>query len=101
MAMTEDNGQQEPSMEEILSSIRRIISDDGDGDGETEAEAEEAAPEPEAAEEEEPAGQAPAAEAADVEPVDLLEAAGAPVLKRLGPTLLAVAAVVVVVLILV
>jgi len=53
------------------------------------------------AEEEEPAGQATAMEAADVEPVDLLEAAGAPVLKRLGPTLLAVAAVVVVVLILV
>ncbi|MBJ31468.1 MAG: hypothetical protein CL466_08650 [Acidimicrobiaceae bacterium] len=50
---------------------------------------------------EEPAGRAPVAEAADVEPVDLLEAAGAPVLKRLGPTLLVVAAVVVVVLILV
>ena len=53
------------------------------------------------AEGEEPAGRAPVAEAADVEPVDLLEAAGAPVLKRLGPTLLVVAAVVVVVLILV
>ena len=53
------------------------------------------------AEGEEPAGRAPGAEAADVEPVDLLEAAGAPVLKRLGPTLLVVAAVVVVVLILV
>jgi len=48
-----------------------------------------------------PAGQAPVAEAADVEPVDLLEAAGAPVLKRLVPTLLVVAAVVVLVLILV
>jgi len=47
-----------------------------------------------------PAGQAPVAEAADVEPVDLLEAAGAPVLKRLVPTLLVVAAVVVLVLIL-
>lgn len=48
-----------------------------------------------------PAGEAPVAEPPAVEPVDLLEAAGAPVLKRLVPTLVAVAAVVVVVLILV
>ncbi|HJM60488.1 MAG TPA: DUF2497 domain-containing protein [Alphaproteobacteria bacterium] len=34
MAMTEDKGQQEPSMEEILSTIRRVISDDGQREGE-------------------------------------------------------------------
>lgn len=32
-----DKGQQEPSMEEILASIRRIISEDGDAGGKSEA----------------------------------------------------------------
>jgi cell pole-organizing protein PopZ len=43
MAVTEEKTQQEPSMEEILSSIRRIISADGEGDREEQATAE---PEP-------------------------------------------------------
>ena len=45
--MSDDSGEQEPSMEEILSSIRKIISEDSDEGGEAvEAEAP-AAPEPE------------------------------------------------------
>jgi cell pole-organizing protein PopZ len=68
--MSDADGQQEPSMEEILASIRRIISEDGEDEGESEAAAEanqseeaaepaplpepeaEPAPEPMAAEEE-------------------------------------------------
>jgi cell pole-organizing protein PopZ len=34
--MSEAKGQHEPSMEEILASIRRIIAEDGDGGGEPE-----------------------------------------------------------------
>ncbi|MEZ5669727.1 MAG: DUF2497 domain-containing protein [Alphaproteobacteria bacterium] len=41
--MSPADGQQEPSMEEILASIRRIISEDGDGD---QAPAPQAVPEP-------------------------------------------------------
>jgi uncharacterized protein len=43
--MSDQNSQQEPSMEEILASIRRIISEDGDDDNAA-PEAEAAAPEP-------------------------------------------------------
>ena len=35
--MSDQDQQQEPSMEEILASIRRIISEDGDEQGEGEA----------------------------------------------------------------
>lgn len=51
----QDNSQQEPTMEEILASIRRIISEDGDaGDEEVEAEEPEAELEPEPEPEPEP-----------------------------------------------
>ncbi len=56
--MRDDSGEQEPSMEEILSSIRKIISEDSDEGGEAvEVEAPpapEPAPEPEPEPEEEP-----------------------------------------------
>ncbi len=45
--MSDDAGQ-EPSMEEILASIRKIISEDGEEGEETEEEVAEADPEPEA-----------------------------------------------------
>lgn len=46
--MSDQNSEQEPSMEEILASIRRIISEDGEEEtaAAPEAEAEAAAPEP-------------------------------------------------------
>ena len=45
--MNQPKPEQEPSMEEILASIRRIISEDGEeGDAEVEAPAAEAVPEP-------------------------------------------------------
>ena len=45
--MNQPKPEQEPSMEEILASIRRIISEDGEeGDAEVEATAAEAVPEP-------------------------------------------------------
>ncbi len=45
--MNQPKPEQEPSMEEILASIRRIISEDGEeGDAEVEATAAEAMPEP-------------------------------------------------------
>ncbi|WP_191252733.1 DUF2497 domain-containing protein [Kordiimonas sediminis] len=44
--MSDTASDEEPTMEEILASIRRIISDD-DGEGEAESAAEEAAPTPE------------------------------------------------------
>ena len=88
--MSDANPQQEPSMEEILASIRRIISEDDDpaaADAPEEAAAEEAPAEEEAAEDEsddvleltevaeepedEPAEKAePAEAAADEEPVE-------------------------------
>lgn len=74
--MSDQNSQPEPSMEEILASIRRIISEDGD---EETAAAPEAAPEavpdavdePEAVAEPEPEPEPEAAEA--VEEEDVLE----------------------------
>jgi cell pole-organizing protein PopZ len=45
--MSDPNAEQEPSMEEILASIRRIISEDGDVEESAEAAAPEEAPEPE------------------------------------------------------
>ncbi len=45
--MSGPNAEQEPSMEEILASIRRIISEDGDEEESAEAAAPEEAPEPE------------------------------------------------------
>lgn len=65
-----EEGQGEPSMEEILASIRRIISEDepADGDGEAEAEPEAAAPE----EAEAPEGEA-SEEATKEEPLELTE----------------------------
>jgi cell pole-organizing protein PopZ len=48
MLMSEAKGQQEPSMEEILASIRRIIAEDGESaPAAADAPAQEAAPEPE------------------------------------------------------
>ena len=44
--MSDPNAEQEPSMEEILASIRRIISEDGDEEESAEAAASEKAPEP-------------------------------------------------------
>ena len=44
--MSDQNSQQEPSMEEILASIRRIISEDGDEDTAAAPDAKAAAPEP-------------------------------------------------------
>ena len=44
--MSDQNSQPEPSMEEILASIRRIISEDGDDDTASAPQAEAAAPEP-------------------------------------------------------
>ena len=62
--MSDQNAEQEPSMEEILASIRRIISEDGDEEenaeaapeetAEAEPAAEEPAPEPEPATDPEP-----------------------------------------------
>ncbi len=49
--MAESNSEQEPTMEEILASIRRIINEDEDEGGQAQAEAQ---PEPEAAAEPEP-----------------------------------------------
>jgi len=49
--MSEENAQEEPTMEEILASIRRIISEDGD---DSKGKAQEAAPEPELKPEPEP-----------------------------------------------
>ena len=66
--MSDQNAQQEPSMEEILASIRRIISEDGDEDNA-------AAPEPVAADPE-PVAEAPepVEEAVEPEPEeDVLE----------------------------
>ena len=51
--MSENAPDQEPSIEEILASIRQIISDDDEGEA-AEAPAEEAAPEPEPEPESEP-----------------------------------------------
>ena len=51
--MNEESPQQEPSMEEILASIRRIISEDGE-EGEVAAEGAEAPPSAEAQPETEP-----------------------------------------------
>tara|TARA_Y100000588_G_scaffold115613_1_gene126656 strand:- start:3217 stop:3708 length:492 start_codon:yes stop_codon:yes gene_type:complete len=51
--MSDDAGQ-EPSMEEILASIRKIISEDGEEGEEGEKEVAEAEPEPEAVSEPEP-----------------------------------------------
>lgn len=75
MAVTEEKTQQEPSMEEILSSIRRIISADGDGEREGANE-----PEPQAEQSEEarmdlreddtPLYDAPEGEAEAEEPAD-------------------------------
>ena len=56
--MSDQNAQQEPSMEEILASIRRIISEDGDEDNAAAPEAEAEAPEPVAADPE-PVAEAP------------------------------------------
>ena len=75
--MSDQNAQQEPSMEEILASIRRIISEDGDEDNAAapEAEAEAEAPEPVAADPE-PVAEAPepVEEAVEPEPEeDVLE----------------------------
>jgi cell pole-organizing protein PopZ len=64
-----DQSAQEPTMEEILASIRRIISED---DAPVEA-AVEAAPEPEIAAEDPPAPVAEAVEAAPVVEEDVLE----------------------------
>ncbi len=55
--MSTEAAENEPSMEEILASIRRIIDEDEEG-GETEAAAEEAAPEPAPEPEPEPAAEA-------------------------------------------
>lgn len=44
--MSDQEAQQEPSMEEILASIRRIISEDGEEETAAASEAEAAAPEP-------------------------------------------------------
>ena len=44
--MSDQEAQQEPSMEEILASIRRIISEDGDEETAAAPEAEAATPEP-------------------------------------------------------
>lgn len=73
--MSDQEAQQEPSMEEILASIRRIISEDGDEETAAAPEAEaEAAPEaveaPEAVAEPEPE---PAEEPAAPEEEDVLE----------------------------
>lgn len=57
--MAEQTAEQEPTMEEILASIRRIISEDDEQPAEGEAVAEEA----EAVEVEEPAAEEPAEEA--------------------------------------
>jgi uncharacterized protein len=73
--MSDQESQQEPSMEEILASIRRIISEDGDEDTAAAPEAEAAAPEPvvEAVPEpEEPAEPEEVAEAVEPEE-DVLE----------------------------
>jgi cell pole-organizing protein PopZ len=64
---TQPNEQQEPSMEEILSSIRRIIADEETGDGE------EGAPEQADAAEREADRPDPAAEDADTDDEDVLE----------------------------
>lgn len=74
--MSDQNSQQEPSMEEILASIRRIISEDGDEEtaAAPEAAAEavpEAVEEPEAVAEPEPEPEA--SEAADPAEEDVLE----------------------------
>ncbi|WP_339861044.1 DUF2497 domain-containing protein [Paremcibacter congregatus] len=45
--MSETEGQEEPTMEEILASIRKIISEDDEDAGEQEAPAPEVVPEPE------------------------------------------------------
>ena len=60
--MSDDSGEQEPSMEEILSSIRKIISEDSDEGGEA-VEAEAPDPEPEPQPEPEP----------DEEPLELTD----------------------------
>ena len=65
--MSDSNSQSEPTMEEILASIRRIISEDG-------AEGQEEAEEAEEGEGEEPA--APAAEEPEPEPAAEAEAGG-------------------------
>ena len=59
--MSEEKTQQEPSMEEILASIRRIISEDGEAEGEG------------AAAEEHNGSEQPAAEAAAEDSGDVLE----------------------------
>jgi cell pole-organizing protein PopZ len=97
--MNQARGAQEPTMEEILSSIRRIISEDGrrTGEGE-EAPAAPAAPEA-AAPAEPPRAAPPAGEADDVlelteiapeepaepEPLELVEEAAEPELKEPSP----------------
>ncbi|MBC8240716.1 MAG: DUF2497 domain-containing protein [Alphaproteobacteria bacterium] len=59
---TEDDEDREPTMEEILASIRRIISDDEEEGGDAEDEGDDEAPEEAAAEEEPAADEEPVAE---------------------------------------
>jgi cell pole-organizing protein PopZ len=73
--MAEQTAEQEPTMEEILASIRRIISEDDEAEGQTA----EAAPEPETAPQEEPAPEPEAAEPApELEPEPEPEPEAAP-----------------------
>lgn len=62
-----ENAQSEPSMEEILASIRRIISEDEDDTASDKAEAESTAEEPVPSEEAEPETEAVAEEPDEVE----------------------------------
>ena len=76
--MNDPKEQQEPSMEEILASIRRIISEDDEGGEETaEAAPAEEAPAEDAAAEEAPAEEA-AAEEASADDIDALMADAGP-----------------------
>jgi cell pole-organizing protein PopZ len=73
--MSDEKSQEEPTMEEILASIRRIISENDDGEAKAEAPAPATEPEaPEAKEEPTPApAPAPEPEAAEEEILELTE----------------------------
>ena len=72
--MSDEKSQQEPTMEEILASIRRIISENDDGDAAAPAPAAAAKPEPKPETKPEPKPEAKAApKPAPVEEEDVLE----------------------------
>ncbi|NND50264.1 MAG: DUF2497 domain-containing protein [Rhizobiales bacterium] len=80
--MADPQRAQEPSMEEILASIRRIISDDGDGDGASGQEGAQEMPEPDVNEDNDADMAAmmedTAAEAAQTEPEEEFEVEAEP-----------------------